>query len=259
MAGFDWSSYIAIEQMELLKDVVKQPWDDGVHPSLHFISHLPSTVEGEQLVAQLFRSIPDQQWLFQYGRVPMSFVLSEHVWKRISAPIDSPERCKLSVIAEATAECSEAVVPESLLPYELHFHPARPSVLITPEKDRKHNSRRVGNPFRTLNIIPLEHQAIKKGQLDEWDFCLRRLFVQKATQLKKALPQVIALAPGAQTLLKKVTDPDLPLSERIDPKRTVRNLTADDWKIIIKAFREWPFAPEDLSIGDSFTAKEPRV
>ena len=52
-----------------------------VHPQLQFISHLPSTVLGEQLISQLFRSIPNQQWLFRYGRVPLNFLLSEYVWK----------------------------------------------------------------------------------------------------------------------------------------------------------------------------------
>lgn len=51
-----------------------------VHPSLQFISHFPSTVMGEQLVAQLFRAIPEKHWLFQYGRVPLSFILSENIY-----------------------------------------------------------------------------------------------------------------------------------------------------------------------------------
>jgi hypothetical protein len=57
-----------------------------VHPHLHFISHVPSTVIGEQLVAQLFRAIPEQQWLFAYGRVPMSFVLAEHMYEVTNLP-----------------------------------------------------------------------------------------------------------------------------------------------------------------------------
>ncbi|KAF8627810.1 hypothetical protein AX15_004235 [Amanita polypyramis BW_CC] len=255
VGGFEWDSYLVIDEMQLLKDVAKLAWEDGVHPSLQFISHLPSSIDGEQLVAQLFRSIPDQQWLFKYGRVPMSFVLSDHVWKRISASINAPERCKLTIVAEATADCSYAVPPESLLPYELHFHPMRPSV-PTATDGRKHNTRRVGNPFQGVNVIPLEDQAIKKGQLDEWDFCLRRLYVQKATSLKKALP---SLAPGSQVLVDRVTDPDFPLSERIDPRKLIRHLTVEDWKLIVKAFHEWPFAPTDLSIGDTFMGKDSRI
>ncbi|PFH52092.1 hypothetical protein AMATHDRAFT_39801 [Amanita thiersii Skay4041] len=248
--GFNWDSYTHIDELKLLDDVPKVAWEDGIHPQLHFISHLPSTVEGEQLVAQLFRSIPDQQWLFQYGRVPMSFVLSDYLWKRISSPISTNERCKLTVIAEATSMCSPAVPPQALLPYATHFHPARP---LNPDKERKFSSRRVGNPFQAVNTYPLEDQAIKKGQLDYWDFCLRRLFVLKATSLAKAIPP---LAPGAQTLIKMVTDPDLPLSETLNIEKAPRSLTVEEWKILVKAFHEWPFAPEDLSIGDTFVTKE---
>ena len=181
--------------MQLLKDIATLAWEDGgscqcleptslpvncelaVHPSLHFISHLPSSIEGEQLIAQFFRSIPDQQWLFKYGRVPMSFILSDHLWKvqycllssiddlsnilkRISAPLSANERCKLTVIAEATADCSYAMQPEALLPYPLHFHPARPSASTSPDA-RKHNTRRVGNPFQAINIIPREEQVCR--------------------------------------------------------------------------------------------------
>jgi len=85
--------------MGLLSDVPLQEWENGgqchgiswskvthleltaVHPQLQFISHFPSTVLGEQLVAQLFRAIPERQWLFKYGRVPLSFILSDYVYQ----------------------------------------------------------------------------------------------------------------------------------------------------------------------------------
>jgi transcription factor 1 len=52
-----------------------------VHPKLHFISHIPLSVMGEQLVNQFFRCIPDQTWLFRYGRVPMNLLMGEWVWQ----------------------------------------------------------------------------------------------------------------------------------------------------------------------------------
>ena len=51
-----------------------------VHPHLHFVSHLQRSIKAEQLIAQLFRCIPDQSWLYKFGRVPMSFVMSDWVW-----------------------------------------------------------------------------------------------------------------------------------------------------------------------------------
>jgi transcription factor 1 len=85
--------------MNLFDDVRTIPWDQGgnisiasqshstdllpraVHPQLHFVSHLASSVSGEQFISQLFRCMPDQQWLFKYGRVPMSILISEYIWK----------------------------------------------------------------------------------------------------------------------------------------------------------------------------------
>lgn len=243
--GHAWDSYKNLEELDILSDVRTVPWQDGVHPKLHFISHLPSSVHGEQLIAQLFRSVPDQQWLFQYGRVPLSFILSTYVWKRISSTIDNKtERCKLSVVAEAVASCSEALPVSRTSPYEEHFHPA-PSAGTTRERL---SSRSVGNPFQTIQVIPLENQVIKPGKLDKWDYCLRRLFVKKATPLASAIP---GLGPGAQSLIKKIADPNLPDSERIQNVKTqVRQMTVHDWSVLIKAFDEWPFAPQDLSIGD---------
>jgi hypothetical protein len=43
--------------------------------------HINSTVEGEQLLAQLMRAVPDRQWLFKYGRVPIQFSISSRMWE----------------------------------------------------------------------------------------------------------------------------------------------------------------------------------
>lgn len=53
----------------------------SVHPRLQFISHLPITVYGEQLIAQILRLIPNRNWLFRFGRVKMNLLLSEYVWQ----------------------------------------------------------------------------------------------------------------------------------------------------------------------------------
>lgn len=60
---------------------MKHSYTYSVHPELHFVTHIPQTVYGEQLVAQLFRCIPEKSWLFKYGRIPMSFILANWVWR----------------------------------------------------------------------------------------------------------------------------------------------------------------------------------
>ncbi|KAK7057213.1 glycoside hydrolase family 63 protein, partial [Favolaschia claudopus] len=237
--GESWASYQKLEEMNLLDDIATVPWNEGVHPQLHFVSHLMSNVYGEQFISQLFRGIPDKQWLFKYGRIPMSVLMSDYIWQRVVG--ESPAvRCKLSMIAAAVASCQEALPSKKLQPYEKHFHPL-PSGLTRAlrEANMGEARRKAGTPYVALNISPLEHQVIQPGLLDKWDYCLRHLYVNRATAIKQALPY---LAPNAVTLLKGTT---------IDPKKPVRELAIDEWAQLVTAFHNWPFAPEDLSITDT--------
>jgi transcription factor 1 len=52
-----------------------------VHPQLQFIMHMDTWVEGEQLLSQFFRCIPDRQWLFSYGRIPLDLILPMRMWE----------------------------------------------------------------------------------------------------------------------------------------------------------------------------------
>ncbi|KAA1471683.1 S-adenosyl-L-methionine-dependent methyltransferase [Dentipellis sp. KUC8613] len=253
-SGFVWDTYRHLEEAGLFEDVETVPWDENIHPRLHFITHIPQNIAGEQLVAQLFRNIPENSWLFKYGRIPMSFLMSDWVWRRVSAPATNSERCKLSVIAEATAGFGLAVPPEALLPFDDHFHPTRIGPKATVSPSRRPENRRLGSPFVAVNTVPRESQVISRGKLDMWDYVLRRLFVLKSTPLKNAMS---SLAPGAQVLLKHITDPALPPEKRVDISAQVRHLTVQEWDTLVRAFEVWPFAPSDLSI-DSFQALEER-
>jgi hypothetical protein len=79
MNGFLWETYHQLEVQGFLNDVETTPWNQ-LNPHLHFVSHLPMDVLGEQLIAQLFRCAPEHSWLFKYGRVPMSYLMHEWVW-----------------------------------------------------------------------------------------------------------------------------------------------------------------------------------
>ncbi len=52
------------------------------------------------------------------------------------------------------------------------------------------------------------------------------------------------LGPGAETLLKVLTDKSLPPEQQVDISTQVRKLNVSDWALIIRAFHNWPFAPE---------------
>jgi hypothetical protein len=61
------------------------------------------------------------------------------------------------------------------------------------------------------------------------------------------------LAPGAQVLLKEITNVDLPESAQVDVRKQVRRLTISEWSTLIEAFDKWPFAPEVRGIRAIFT------
>ncbi|KAI0655989.1 S-adenosyl-L-methionine-dependent methyltransferase [Cubamyces menziesii] len=243
MSGHSWDTYSYIEEHGLLEDVQAQPWD-GPSPNLHFVAHLPHTVKGEQLIAQLYRCIPEHSWLFQYGRTPMSILLSEFVFGRLTAPIKDARRCKLAVIAEATADLKESVDPQTLTPYSDKFYPL-PAV----GGNTRITSKRVGQPIHAITATPYAEQVIRRGDIGKWDFCLRRLFVLKRTPLKDALS---SLAPGATSMLKDLTDPKLPPGQRVNVTKACRDLTLADWVLVMRAFDNWPFKPADLMITDAF-------
>ncbi|KAI0684279.1 hypothetical protein C8T65DRAFT_702128, partial [Cerioporus squamosus] len=211
-------------------------------PNLHFVAQLTHNIKGEQLIAQLFRCIPERSWLFKHGRVPMSILVSDWVWTRLSAPPGTTRRCKLGVIAEATADIKETLHPDCLAPYSDHFHPpaaARAAVA----------TRKVGQPMHAITAIPYAEQIIQRGATDQWDYCLRRLFVLKSTKLADALS---SLAPGASTLVDALTSPRLPRDQRVNIKKKVRDLNISDWALIMRAFDNWAFKPQDLMISGAF-------
>ena len=98
---------------------------------------------------------------------------------------------------------------------------------------------------------------IAPGQLDEWDYVLRRLFVLKASTLQKSLRFVSrlphlddfverypsSLSSGAAILKKVLSDPLLPENEQVQLSKTIKQLSIADWALIMRAFSNWPFKP----------------
>ncbi|KAG1771801.1 S-adenosyl-L-methionine-dependent methyltransferase [Suillus occidentalis] len=245
MNGFSWDTYHQLDVEGFLDDVENVPWNEP-NPYLHFISHLPMDVLGEQLLAQLLRCAPEQSWLFKHGRVSMSYLMHDWVWDRISASINDLPRCKLSVIAQAVSEFNLTIDPQLLVPYNDHFYPDA----VNPAYTSKTENRRRGTPFVAGTFRPMEHQIIKPGMLDKWDYCLRKLFVLKSTPLQGAVGH---LAPGSDALKSYLTGNDVPPEQRVDLKKIIRKMSVEDWAAVVGAFDRWPFAPEELLITDSFS------
>ena len=74
----------------------------------------------------------------------------------MTAPQGTSARCKVGVIAQATAHLEDAVPPKSLLPYDDHFHPKT----INPYyRENRPESRRLGHPVVAANVVPYENQV----------------------------------------------------------------------------------------------------
>ncbi|KAF9038289.1 S-adenosyl-L-methionine-dependent methyltransferase [Hymenopellis radicata] len=251
-SGMYWSSYDLLEEDGHLKDVQVHPWET-LHPQLQWISHIPSTSHGEQLVSQLLRFIPGRQWLFKHGRIPLNMVLSSFLMSRMNAPPvhkSTSTRCKLTLIREATTTIREPLPFDATQPFSDHFHPApgtyRAKTLASfgTRKDNK----LLGLPFQTMTLEPHANELIRPDLLDKWDYCLRRMFVLKAQSVSRGLS---LLGANGESLGKKLHDPSLPPDEYIDPDTKLRELTVQDWALIVKAFDNWPFAPEEIGIADA--------
>ncbi|KAG8715476.1 Mitochondrial transcription factor 1 [Ceratobasidium sp. 395] len=151
-SAFIWETYDEIRDLGLLDDVVAEDWKSAPHSTLNFIGHLPLGPVGEQLIAQLFRAIPEQSWLFKYGRVRMSWVMAKRMLERVQSPPKKSSRCKLTVIAEATAKLSPVIPDQELQDYNKLFFPKSDS---SPVGSRTPLARRIGQPFVALNVDPL--------------------------------------------------------------------------------------------------------
>ncbi|KAG9312882.1 S-adenosyl-L-methionine-dependent methyltransferase [Chiua virens] len=237
--GYSWSTYRQLEDEGHLRDVEASSWTEP-DPALRFVAHLPTSIYGEQLIAQLLRLVPDQGWLFRYGRVPMNYIMHDFVWERISANTSSTaklkNRCKLSVIAEAATSFREVVPSDTLRPYEEHFWP--PNIATAEGRSRKNRQNR---DMVAVTMCPLPEQAIEKSLIDKWDFCLRKLFVLKSTPLDRAISH---LAPGASTLLTMLANDHAAGHHSFDASKPVREMNVQDWASLVRAFHSWPFAPD---------------
>ena len=195
-------------------------------------------------------------------------------------------RCKLSVIAQATASVEECVAPDTLKPYAEHFHPDlmyNPGSFPTNPRSGYLEPRKVGTPHMAIRVLPLKNQVrrisirnrqgnhtfffqhIARGDLDLWDFVLRKLFVLKATSVENCLKskyifvclfairkdpltsQLSLLGPGSTNLISKLTDPSRNPEFTFDPRKFgPRDLNLRQWAVLLEEFKKWPFRPDVL-------------
>ncbi|KAH7329778.1 hypothetical protein B0J17DRAFT_603882 [Rhizoctonia solani] len=243
-SGFIWETYDLVKDLGLLDDVEIEDWKTGgfkkkllifviyltymcaaPHSTLSFIGHLPLGPVGEQLIAQLLRTIPERSWLFKYGRMRMSWLLAERMLDRINSQPLRSARCKLTLVAEATADITPAVPREILEDYDKHFWP--PAESAVGGKKKTPLPRRIGQPFVAVNIDPKAEGSILPR--DE----------AKALRVQQA---VAGTTGGAQGLVSDVTPSDpftdtrAKTSQAIDSGVThpVTRVTLDKWDYVLR-------------------------
>lgn len=157
-------------------------------------------------------------------------------------------------------------------PYESHFHPVR-----GPPVAGKADSRRLGQPLAAINIVPYSDQVCLRAAPRFYDNLVsfssfRRIYWTPGTTFsansssrnrphskkrsRTSLAELCiphfsllimrrrALGPGADSLTRVLTNSELPAEQRVDVTQKVRDLTVADWALVVRAFDNWPFAPE---------------
>ncbi|KAH8828441.1 hypothetical protein DL96DRAFT_1463978 [Flagelloscypha sp. PMI_526] len=221
-----------------------------VHPNLHYIAHLPGNASGEQFLSQILRHIPSKtQFIWSQGRVPMSLILGRDIWNRCSAATHHTIRSRLSVVAQATCDLRVPIPPS--------FFDNAEEVFFPPQfvRARTTKGRMTANgEHQKVSTGPSRPLVIEPQDMPIWDFILRRLFVTPAMPLEKALPQ---LAPGARNLLDKLSGPTVAEEDRVAIKKKPRDLNIEEVHRIVRAFKNWPFAPKDLAVDKEFVPISP--
>ncbi|GAA5977643.1 hypothetical protein JCM11641_006887 [Rhodosporidiobolus odoratus] len=226
--SFLWESYTEAE--EHFKDIVPKHPFSNVHPSLFFSAQLPNNTYGNLMFFQLVAAAAGQMWYHQYGRLQMGFLAADTFWNKIFASPGEAAHHKLSVLIPAVAHLSRVQTLGGLRPPELNFHKPR------------------GDPglFGAVKAVPRVTPLVKN--YDALEFVARNMFVTKANTWPKALASA---APGAVNLVDKAVAAGL-----TDLKKTVNQLSLEEWVILADIFEDWPFRPTNLFDEGAFSPDE---
>ncbi|KAG8817815.1 Mitochondrial transcription factor 1 [Serendipita sp. 401] len=243
--GWFWTSYTQIVEEGLLSDIKVEEWDNSLkrphppHSQLHFVaSAFPPAENGEALFNQIFRAVASRDWLFRYGAVPFSGVIPDSFRKRATAPLTSIQRGKLACMVDATVHVELAAPLKLMEDYAVNFFPPR-----TRGKGPEN--------MVAVNFKPLGYQMMRVAGVPEWDFVLRALWIHKKTPVGSSLK---FMAPGAQNMVKYMDQSKLGLLEK-----SPRDLSMDEWSILMDAFDKWPFHPRDNALSDSVLTTDKRI
>ncbi|KAG2192502.1 hypothetical protein INT47_005067 [Mucor saturninus] len=205
--GYDWEAYNELKDPKYIGNMETKDWTE-VHPDVLFTGTLPKGSRGEQLLAQFATCIVNKMAMHTLGRIQMAFWVPDTLYQKFVAPPRNHIRCKMSVIAEASADvkliCSTE--PDDMYPSSL---------------------------YHLIHIVPFEKSQIT-AQWDVFEYVLKHLFVMQKKSLKH---MVKTLGPGADIILPRLS---------FDSNILVGQMTAAQLNEVALKFDEWPLRPRVL-------------
>ncbi len=96
------------------------------------------------------------------------------------------DRCKLSIMTEANCEASLTLPPQLLMPYNSNFYPKG----ADSSNGKKLRDNQVGNDLVAMKFIPKAEPLITAGDMDDWDYLVRMLFINNTFSLEQSLKYV---------------------------------------------------------------------
>ncbi|GAA5946009.1 hypothetical protein JCM10213_005447 [Rhodosporidiobolus nylandii] len=215
---FLWESYTEAEKH--FGDLVpKRPFDE-VHPNLFLSAQLPNNTYGNLMFVQMLSAAAGEMWLYQYGRISMGFLGAESLWDKVNAAPGEPAHHKLSVLIPSLGTVSRVGTMSNFRPPSAFFHKPR------------------GDPgmFAAVKVVP--HAKPLVQNYEALEYITRNMFVTKAVPWHKALTSV---CPGASNLIPKAMEAGI-----TDTKKTVSQLSLNEWVILADIFEDWAFRPATL-------------
>lgn len=94
-----FNDILLTDMSKLFDEELKKEWNDEP-PNIHIIGNLPFSVS-TPLIIKWLHAISEKRNAWEFGRVRMTLTFQKEVAERLCAPVRTPERCRLSVMAQA--------------------------------------------------------------------------------------------------------------------------------------------------------------